>query len=227
MDPPPFTADEKRFVLAEIVKSSAVDIDTLIIFIQTNNISPDWMQMQLPHGRNMSQCMQVFKQLSIHPGAWSGQSTSGQGEPASSHTGGATTTPERDAPYMPAVTKNRLLMPKQFAPIAPRPVDAKLESQDRGQPVSSLPGSQKPSRKRGRPSKADMAKRDLKPILPKPIAPRPPPQKGAYGTGPGAPSHPRETTQTASPETTPATLRPTSTEDTEDTKRRRLTTPAS
>lgn len=168
----------------------------------------------------MSQCMQALKHLSIRPGAWSGQSTGGQGEAASGHTGGATTPPERDAPPVPRVAKTALLTATQFAPIAPRPVKGKPESNHRGQSFSSLSGSQKPSRKRGRPSKADMAKRDLKPILPKPIAPRPPLQ-----TGPQASSNPRDFAQTASPETTPATAPPTSTEGKEDTKRRRLTSP--
>lgn len=37
------------FVLAEMIKSSTVDIEALVFFIQANNVSPNWMQMQLPH----------------------------------------------------------------------------------------------------------------------------------------------------------------------------------
>lgn len=171
----------------------------------------------------MSQCMQFFKQISMHSGAWNGLSTSRHGQPASSRTGPAAVSLERNAPPVSPITKTP--MSKQFAPIAPRPGNGKVE---RGRRVSSLAESQKPPpKKRGRPSKADMAKRDLKPILPKPIAPRPPLQTAGYDMRPLAPSHPREVTQTASPETMPAIAGAISTEKTEDKKRRRVTTPTS
>lgn len=40
----------QRFVLAEMIKSSTIDIDNLIHFIRANTVSPDWMTMQLPQG---------------------------------------------------------------------------------------------------------------------------------------------------------------------------------
>lgn len=174
----------------------------------------------------MGQCMEAFKHMSIHPAAWNSQPTSLYGEPASSHGGGTTTSPEHGTPSVPSTTKSRLLLPKQLVPVASRNREGSLESQDRGQPASTVRASHKTTRKRGRPSKADMAKRDLKPILPKTLAPRPPPQKEACAAGTRAPTHAREVTQTASPEMTPALARPTS-EDAEDTKRRRIATPAS
>lgn len=78
MDTSPFTSDEQvstclalssslqdllsvltyrfvqRFVLAEIVKVSTVEIDALMAFIRSKDISPDWMHMQLPRGTNAS-----------------------------------------------------------------------------------------------------------------------------------------------------------------------------
>jgi hypothetical protein len=40
----------QRFVLAEIIKSSTIDVDSLVAFIAVNRVSPDWMSMQLPRG---------------------------------------------------------------------------------------------------------------------------------------------------------------------------------
>ncbi|KAI0017316.1 hypothetical protein F4780DRAFT_610944 [Xylariomycetidae sp. FL0641] len=52
-----FSDDEKRFVLAEMVKVSTIDVHTLVEFIRAHNIEPNWMSMQLPGGRNMNQCL--------------------------------------------------------------------------------------------------------------------------------------------------------------------------
>lgn len=41
----------KRFVLAEIIKSSTVDLDSLVNFIKLNGVEADWWNMQLPLGR--------------------------------------------------------------------------------------------------------------------------------------------------------------------------------
>ncbi|RDA89799.1 hypothetical protein CP533_3331 [Ophiocordyceps camponoti-saundersi (nom. inval.)] len=49
-----------------MIKSSSVDVETVVYFIHSNAISPDWMQMQLPPGRNMSQCLQAAKEMSLH-----------------------------------------------------------------------------------------------------------------------------------------------------------------
>jgi hypothetical protein len=35
-----------------MIKASCVDIDNLALFIRSNEIKPDWMNMQLPLGRN-------------------------------------------------------------------------------------------------------------------------------------------------------------------------------
>lgn len=41
----------QRFVLAEIIKSSSIDIDSLLAFINANHVDPNWMNMQLPLGK--------------------------------------------------------------------------------------------------------------------------------------------------------------------------------
>ena len=44
--PPP-----QRFVLAEIIKLSQLDVGVLVDFIKSHGIQPNWMHMQLPGGR--------------------------------------------------------------------------------------------------------------------------------------------------------------------------------
>ncbi|KAK4146306.1 uncharacterized protein C8A04DRAFT_25813 [Dichotomopilus funicola] len=52
-----FNDAEKRFVLAEMIKLSELDVGVLVNLIKSHGIQPDWMHMQLPGGRNMSQCV--------------------------------------------------------------------------------------------------------------------------------------------------------------------------
>ncbi|PNY26202.1 Uncharacterized protein TCAP_03864 [Tolypocladium capitatum] len=221
MDSSPFTPDEKRFVLAEMIKSSTVDIDTLMEFVQANNISPNWMNMQLPHGRNMNQCIQVAEHISTLPTARKRQSTGNQGEPPSSHVGGATESPDQHLPSTSPATKTTSPPKfKQLARIAPRPTNGTTEDHGQGQTLSDPPSLPRPSKKRGRPSKADMAKRDLKPILPKYIAPRPPNQMAGYQMILPATSRPQDSPRAASPDTTPMTDQSTPSDDSRDRKRR-------
>lgn len=43
-------SDRQRFILAEMIKTSQIDIYVLIDFIKAQNIEPNWMHMQLPLG---------------------------------------------------------------------------------------------------------------------------------------------------------------------------------
>ncbi|KXJ94306.1 hypothetical protein Micbo1qcDRAFT_43142 [Microdochium bolleyi] len=52
-----FSDDEKRFVLAEMIKVSSLDVPTLVEFIRAHQLEPRWLSMQLPGGRNMNQCL--------------------------------------------------------------------------------------------------------------------------------------------------------------------------
>ncbi|KAK8915549.1 hypothetical protein VCV18_010246 [Metarhizium anisopliae] len=61
-----FTQDEKRFVLAEIIKSSTVKIDLLLAFINTNRVDPDWMRMQLPLGMRITLIIQQPLTVSLN-----------------------------------------------------------------------------------------------------------------------------------------------------------------
>ncbi|KAK0732771.1 hypothetical protein B0T21DRAFT_200982 [Apiosordaria backusii] len=58
-----FTDDEKRFVLAEMIKASHLDVGVLVNLIKSHEIQPDWLSMQLPGGRNMYQCIRAAETM--------------------------------------------------------------------------------------------------------------------------------------------------------------------
>jgi hypothetical protein len=41
----------QRFVLAEMIKASHMDVGVLVDFVKQHDIRADWMSMQLPSGR--------------------------------------------------------------------------------------------------------------------------------------------------------------------------------
>ncbi|KAK4457927.1 hypothetical protein QBC42DRAFT_30468 [Cladorrhinum samala] len=62
-----FTDFEKRFVLAEMIKASQMDVGVLVDFIESQKIQPDWLSMQLPGGRNMHQCLRAAEAMFKYP----------------------------------------------------------------------------------------------------------------------------------------------------------------
>ncbi|KID73199.1 uncharacterized protein G6M90_00g087180 [Metarhizium brunneum] len=204
-----FTQDEKRFVLAEIIKSSTVKIDLLLAFINTNRVDPDWMRMQLPLGRNMNQCMQVVEHMGGPSSNSKRLSTSSQGEPvlkeADSSVAGDTT----------SLNTQHLSPPVSNVPvpILPRP----SKGLEQNQVAMPPPQSTTKPKKRGRPSRADKAKRDLRPNLPPHIAPR-----MQHGTGhrPILPAIPHPLNNPAQPG-----LSLFATVDTRKAKKRKMVTP--
>ncbi|EFQ28582.1 uncharacterized protein GLRG_03726 [Colletotrichum graminicola M1.001] len=58
-----FTEEEKRFILAEAIKTSNLDVGLLAGFLKTHKVEPDWLKMQLPSGRTMEQCLAVTGQI--------------------------------------------------------------------------------------------------------------------------------------------------------------------
>jgi hypothetical protein len=56
----------QRFILAEMVKNSHLDIGLLVEFIKSHGVQPDWLSMQLPGGRSrwLSDA-QGFKPLAV------------------------------------------------------------------------------------------------------------------------------------------------------------------
>ncbi|KAL7823470.1 hypothetical protein V8C26DRAFT_120172 [Trichoderma gracile] len=161
-----FSLEEKRFVLAEMIKCSTVDIERLARFVESNVLDPKWITMQIPSGRNLEQCMQVADSLSTAPGYRSAMSQNdhltGSGmnharQMASRMSPGGQTTPGAMPPSSPG-----LMSPWQH----PDGVE------DRRALPLEAPGDQAP-KKRGRPPRVDR-KTAAPPRLAN-IAPKPPP----------------------------------------------------
>ncbi|KAK7213677.1 hypothetical protein V2G26_020855 [Clonostachys chloroleuca] len=168
----PFEDREKRFVLAEMIKNSSIDADVLAAFVRSSQIEPNWMYMQLPSGRSMHQCMEAASQMSIAAPSlkrkpWEDISFEHQAKrPATS---------ERHEPVHHGM-EHVAPPPASLSPhiaILPRPTSANPVHQ---QQTLSHEGP----KKRGRPSRADKAKRDLRPILPQPPPVLPPSSNGAF-----------------------------------------------
>ncbi|KAK4158426.1 hypothetical protein C8A00DRAFT_39398 [Chaetomidium leptoderma] len=58
-----FDDAEKRSILAEMIKLSQLDVGVLVDFVKAHQIQPDWLHMQLPRGRNMSQCLHAAESM--------------------------------------------------------------------------------------------------------------------------------------------------------------------
>ncbi|ODA81480.1 hypothetical protein RJ55_04448 [Drechmeria coniospora] len=112
-----------------------------------------------------------------------------------------------------------LLSERLLANIAPRPTSGSIENSTN----ATSHERRKLTKKRGRPSKADMAKRDLKPNLPQFIAPRPPHQMTGYQAILPATSRPQDPPHTVS-RAASLTSHSSPSDDLRDKKRRRTGT---
>ncbi|KAI3337349.1 hypothetical protein HD806DRAFT_36568 [Xylariaceae sp. AK1471] len=140
-----FSDDEKRFVLGEMIKVSAIDVPTLVDFIKAHRVEPNWMSMQLPGGRNMNQCLGAVDNMfhvkfpPPNPGSFSKRkSLSDLIEHPAKRQAIA-------APFDPPLAPVRALQPRPplangYPPVAP---------------MASAPAVTMAGKKRGRPSKAD------------------------------------------------------------------------
>ncbi|KAJ3525355.1 hypothetical protein NM208_g11677 [Fusarium decemcellulare] len=156
----PFSDEEKRFIMAEMVKNSQLDVKTLGRFVKSNRIEPNWMQMQLPAGRNMAQCMQAADSLDLHQRGKKRKesykeldSQSSKDVPSSS---------SQELPPLPRAASKHV-------PILPRPSVTPSEPPS----LSQAQAVRLPPKKKGRPAYAGRAVSGPRPFCPRPIAPKP------------------------------------------------------
>ncbi|KAH7143931.1 hypothetical protein EDB81DRAFT_884526 [Dactylonectria macrodidyma] len=162
-----FTDEEKRFLLAEMIKANCLEIEVIRRFVKAHVVEPNWMQMQLPLGRNMDQCVQAADQLGFkHHHAWLKRRMSGdQSEPAAKRIAlpGNTEQPAAMFAGVPSTAPTHVA-------ILPRPANNTAEIPSTISPQAPPPTAPK---KKGRPARADKAR--FRPILPQHIAPAPRP----------------------------------------------------
>ncbi|RSL46457.1 hypothetical protein CEP53_010318 [Fusarium sp. AF-6] len=158
----PLTEEEKRLLLAEIIKNSQLDVKILGRFIKSNRIEPNWMRMQLPAGRPMADCMRAVDGLDIKPRGRKRKVTYKE-EPDSQSSKEAPSSSSQDLPPLP-----RPSGPSRHVPILPRP-----SSTEPHEPPSSQSTAPQPKRKRGRPLYAGREAAGHQPVLLRNIAPKP------------------------------------------------------
>jgi hypothetical protein len=183
---PNFNDDEKRLLLSEMIKTSQVDVELLARFVASHELRPHWEQwtrMQIPANRTMAQCMKVADHLTAQASqAKRKRSSEGVMD-------GSTKRPSLPGGYASANNSSyhasNSMNTSGPVNIAPRPPNGHRPS-----PVPSPPPISVPAvKKRGRPSRADKAKRDLRPLLPQHIVPRPSDQSlGGLGRQPILPT---------------------------------------
>ncbi|KAI0194960.1 hypothetical protein F4808DRAFT_464367 [Astrocystis sublimbata] len=140
-----FSDDEKRFALAEMIKVSAMDVPTLVEFIKAHKVEPNWMFMQLPSGRNMSQCVgaveNMFQMNFPPPNVGFVVKRKSLGDLSEHPAKRQAITTSFEPPLAPV----RPLQPRPPPPNGYPPVA----------PIISIPTTSITGKKRGRPSKAD------------------------------------------------------------------------
>ncbi|KAK4099048.1 hypothetical protein N658DRAFT_203606 [Parathielavia hyrcaniae] len=182
-----FNDAEKRFVLAEMIKLSQVDVGDLVDFVKSHGIEPDWLRMQLPSGRTMGQCLHAAETMFNTPMppppsiptlkrkslgdlpdfvASKRQAVASPGEVSPRG-------PSLSANPQPGPPANIQPHPNGFAPAPPTPAPPPPVPSISASPYNPTPVT----RKRGRPPKAVQGATwqvsTYPPISPAPIAPSP------------------------------------------------------
>ncbi|KAJ4264906.1 hypothetical protein NW762_005149 [Fusarium torreyae] len=159
-----FNDQEKRHLLAEIIKNSQLDIKTLEMFVKSNYIEPNWMQMQLPTGRNMAQCIQAAYSLEVLQRGTKRKAS--YIEPDNQSNNSAQSPSSQEPPTIPqphTSSGSFTILPRPPA----MPLDSRLQHpQPNGPPAK---------KKKGRPAYAGREVTSHRPFNPRPIAPKPPP----------------------------------------------------
>ncbi|ROT40366.1 hypothetical protein SODALDRAFT_94949 [Sodiomyces alkalinus F11] len=190
----PFTDDEKRFILCEMIKQSKLDVDVLVNLVKSRNIEPDWwFSMHLPHGRTINQCLEAASDMLETTMERPSLKRKSLGDLHDEHATKRSTVTEllsQPSPSTPSVAASH---PGTLTPVsAParadcffqqsvpntRHVNIRPRPPVTGTPVPSAPPPLPPGpiqpaptgRRRGRPPRADKT-RQLRPLLPQNLAP--------------------------------------------------------
>ncbi|KAE9378966.1 hypothetical protein N431DRAFT_149461 [Stipitochalara longipes BDJ] len=182
-----FSEAEKRFVLAEAIKSSTISVDRLYQVLADYNVSPDWEQMLLPNGRNISQCKHALESMRVGPPSQLStpqpypqtflnpappvytSSSSGKRQSMNLPPGPEQKRPRKSGAETPTLARD--LLPKPANPNGGSPMST----------MSSSPAATTSQKKRGRPSKADVERKQREAIERGDIIPPAPPTQSQAG----------------------------------------------
>ncbi|KAF5549011.1 hypothetical protein FPHYL_9761 [Fusarium phyllophilum] len=156
----PFNDQEKRHLLAEIIKHSQLDVQYLESLVR--HIEPNWMQMQLPNGRNMAQCMETAQNMCIGQ-----RGTKRKASEEESNTQNNTDGQLHNNQALPLLSQHS---PAQNSPANFQRQPAMAPGLHLQQPKQP---EQPPKKKKGRPAYAGRDVTSQRPFNPRPIAPKP------------------------------------------------------
>ncbi|KAI9645962.1 hypothetical protein NHQ30_005399 [Ciborinia camelliae] len=160
----PFTEQEQRFLLAEVIKTSSIPPEKLLVILNESNVIPNWMLMQIPQGRNLASCINTFESLAGRnpnnltpqlpaPPSFPGSSPGLQNKRKSAseiELTGVDSSRKRRTPGLDIVSAQRNIQPKPAS---------------NGSPISfASPWTSQVPKKRGRPSKNDLKIRQAEEI---------------------------------------------------------------
>ncbi|KAI1495589.1 hypothetical protein F5X99DRAFT_425929 [Biscogniauxia marginata] len=183
-----FSDDEKRFVLAEMIKVSTIDVHTLVNFIRAHNVEPNWMSMQLPGvGRNMNQCLGAVENM-FHVKFPPPNLSNFKRKSLSDLVDHPAKRQAVMAPVEPPLAPARVIQPR------PPPPNGYSPAPSIGNSPASTTTMTTTGKKRGRPSKADKEAQaqaraaysrptEYAPITPAPLAPIQPLREFASSPG--------------------------------------------
>ncbi|KAI5197648.1 hypothetical protein E4T39_07206 [Aureobasidium subglaciale] len=152
-----FNAHEQLEILAEIIKSSNIHPDELILLIRQQGINPVWGDVALPRGRTLNQCIMWFNSIMNQPGPF---------RPASGHN----KSQSLQGP-VPASSLKRPFSPNQPPFAGGRPLVPKPPMSTIGTLLNRPP--EPPKKKRGRPTNAEKAARTQQEFAHGPLLPPP------------------------------------------------------
>ncbi|KAG5665192.1 hypothetical protein KAF25_009317 [Fusarium avenaceum] len=155
----PFNDQEKRHLLAEIIKHSQISVQVLESLVKSRGVEPNWMQVQLPNGRNMAQCLQTAHEMDI---LQRGTKRKAPGD-----------SPEAQGSDDIHVPNSRELRLDLQLPTTPGS-HANMQRLSHLQQSLSSELSPPPKKKKGRPAYAGREVSNQQPFSPRPIAPKPP-----------------------------------------------------
>ncbi|QSZ30914.1 hypothetical protein DSL72_000472 [Monilinia vaccinii-corymbosi] len=165
----PFTEQEQRFLLAEVIKTSSIPPEKLLVILNDSNVSPNWMMMQVPQGRNLASCINTFESLAgrnpnnltpqlsgptlppFFPGASPGLQNKRK-TASELELKGAGPSRKRRTPGQDNVSAQRSIQPKPAANGSPQLISF------------ASPFMGQAPRKRGRPSKLDLKNRQAEEV---------------------------------------------------------------
>ncbi|KAL4967762.1 putative AT DNA binding protein [Aspergillus stella-maris] len=160
----PWTEDENYALLAEILKKAGVPSHTLLAFIRERRIEPSWEDIPLPPGRPLKSCRTAYEnmQQAAPPPTFSGLGAHLSQHPIAPAAYGSVPSTSANPKKRPIESADRPpqreILPRPAAGHSPYSIETGA-STNFPQGMGSIATANEPRKKRGRPTKAEVERR--------------------------------------------------------------------